>query len=57
MKISGHKTRSTFDRYDIVNEKDIANAVQKIEKHQSHAHYAHTEAIVTVSQTAVPMVN
>jgi hypothetical protein len=30
MKITGHRTRSVFDRYDITSEEDLAEATRKL---------------------------
>lgn len=48
MAISGHKTRSVFDRYDIVCSADLIEARQRIEKGPTHdfTENASAEALV-----------
>lgn len=43
MRISGHKTRSVFDRYNIVSETDLADAACKIEAGARNAQSMHNE--------------
>jgi integrase len=38
MKITGHKTRSMFDRYHIVDKKDLKTAAKKLSNYRDELH-------------------
>ena len=51
MMISGHKTRSIFDRYNIVGDKDLRQAAQKIGEYHSQCNQdLVTPKVVSLSQ-------
>lgn len=51
MRISGHKTRSVFDRYNIVNESDLADTAIRIEQ-GAIPESGHSSGIVDTAQEA-----
>lgn len=52
MKVSGHKTRNVFDRYNITSERDLADAAKKIELSYRQAKVAETEQETHQTETA-----
>jgi hypothetical protein len=49
MDVSGHKTRAVFDRYNIVNERDLRDAAQKLSRYLS-AEFGHSSGIGSIQK-------
>jgi len=56
MKISGHKTRAVFDRYNIVNEEDLKAACERLlNAHEQMKKVVSQAQTGTITGTVVPM--
>lgn len=57
MMISGHKTRSVFDRYNIIDESDLADASRRIEQGaRAHPEFGHSTGTVEAEQSGKDVV-
>lgn len=57
MRIGGWKTRSVFERYAIIDQKDIRAAVEDLEASQGNSYNSATIAPLAGQTAGGPMVN
>ena len=57
MNLSGHVTRSIFDRYNIVSEQDLTDAVRKLQKFQDAAEPQPAQAVSSTPPDRPEFVN
>ena len=55
MMISGHKTRSVFDRYNIVSEDDLRKASQRITEYHGEKNYGHNLDTIPKNDTVLSL--